>query len=76
MKSPGNTNSKCVEKTDYIVPFLMILFFIAGYLVFKKKSSRPISPTMKPNKYKKNQLIQQDFDSKINENEEFEFFLN
>lgn len=67
-------NTQCIEKTDYIVPILMILFFIAGYLVFKKKNTRPISPSIKPNKFNKNNITE-DFDNK-EENEEYRFFLD
>ena len=37
---------KCLKETDYFVLFLMSLFFIAGYLLFKRKPNI-ISPILK-----------------------------
>ena len=72
MKYSNTLANKCEKETDYFVLFLMSLFFIAGYLLFKKKP-KIISPSIK----RKLPFYKDSFNKNIeNDEEEMNFFLD
>ena len=72
MKISNSFVNKCENVNDYFVLFLMSIFFIAGYLLFKRKP-KLISPVLK----RKSQLDKNNMNKKlIEENkEDMKFFL-
>ena len=72
MKNLITNDNKCVYESNYIVLSLMCLFFIAGYLLFKKKSNT-LSPILK----RKLQTEKDLFNKQIENNKsDLNFFLD
>ena len=72
MKYSITNENKCVYESNYIALFLMCIFFIAGYLLFKKKSNT-LSPILKRKLETEKDLFNKEIE---NNKEDMNFFLD